>query len=331
MKLLIICQALDKKHPILGFFHRWVEEFAKHVEHIHVIALQVGEHDLPKNVSVHSLGKEKRVSRITYLKRFYTYIWKERSNYDSVFVHMNPEYIILAALWWRFVGKKVSLWYNHTVGSMWLNIAQLFTHAVFHTSPFAYTARYKNAKRMPAGIDTDVFKPQPHVLKIPKSLYFQGRITASKNIHLLFEAFAKLHKAGKADLFTLVGPEDEPYTKPLRATYKNLIDSGVIVFKGPVPNNKTPELFAAYTVSVNLTAAGNYDKTVLESFACGTPCVVASDAFSGVVPERYIIRTKTLEDTLANSLEGGDTLDTQKAIQEKESLTILAKILPTFV
>lgn len=49
MKLLIVTQALDQAHPILGFFHRWIEEFAKHFEHIHVIALQYGKSDLPYN------------------------------------------------------------------------------------------------------------------------------------------------------------------------------------------------------------------------------------------------------------------------------------------
>ena len=32
MNLLLITQKIDKDDPILGFFHRWVEEFAKHFE-----------------------------------------------------------------------------------------------------------------------------------------------------------------------------------------------------------------------------------------------------------------------------------------------------------
>jgi len=37
MKLLIITQAVDKNHPVLGFFHRWVEELAMHFVHIFVV------------------------------------------------------------------------------------------------------------------------------------------------------------------------------------------------------------------------------------------------------------------------------------------------------
>ena len=35
MKLLIITQKVDSADPILGFFHQWVEEFAKHCEFGH--------------------------------------------------------------------------------------------------------------------------------------------------------------------------------------------------------------------------------------------------------------------------------------------------------
>ena len=95
MKLLIITQVIDKNHPVLGFFHRWVEEFAVHCEHVHVICLQKGVFDLPVNVTVHSLGKEDGVSRATYLLRFYKNIWQLRHEYDSVFVHMNQLYVLL--------------------------------------------------------------------------------------------------------------------------------------------------------------------------------------------------------------------------------------------
>ncbi|MCD5381655.1 MAG: hypothetical protein LR008_03730, partial [Candidatus Pacebacteria bacterium] len=107
MKLLIITQVLDTEHPILGFFHRWVEEFAKHCEQVHVICLQEGRHDLPDNVTVHSLGKESHqtggatlkrtegtgkvvprvlsrlITKLTYILRFYKLIWQLRHEYDG--------------------------------------------------------------------------------------------------------------------------------------------------------------------------------------------------------------------------------------------------------
>ena len=82
MKLLICTQVVDKNHPILGFFHRWIEEFAKHCDTVEVICLFEGEHTLPANVHVHSLGKEEGKNRLKYLIRFYAYIWNLRNEYD---------------------------------------------------------------------------------------------------------------------------------------------------------------------------------------------------------------------------------------------------------
>ena len=113
MKLLIITQKVNKNDPVLGFFHRWIIEFAKYFEFVTVICLEMGEYDLPDNVKVLSLGKEERQSRLQYLIQFYWYARHERKNYDAVFVHMNQEYLILAGWLWRLVGKKVTMWRNH--------------------------------------------------------------------------------------------------------------------------------------------------------------------------------------------------------------------------
>lgn len=60
MKLLIITQTVNTEDPVLGFFVRWIEEFAKHAETVEVICLKEGSHAfLPSNVRVYSLGKKR--------------------------------------------------------------------------------------------------------------------------------------------------------------------------------------------------------------------------------------------------------------------------------
>ena len=144
MKLLIITQKVDINDDVLGFFHRWLEEFAKHCEKITVICLEMGEYKLPENVKVLSLGKEECVSKLKYLWRFYKYIWQERKKYDAVFVHMNPEYVVLGGLFWKILGKKISLWYTHKNVDLKLRIAEKFPNIIFSVSKESF--RLKTAK-----------------------------------------------------------------------------------------------------------------------------------------------------------------------------------------
>src|SRR3989338_1114589 len=111
MRLLITTQAVDRNDQALGFFHGWLEEFARRFEKVRVICLKEGEHDLLSNVSVHSLGKEKKsakseriqqahrrqrtMNRMQSASRFFFLVWKYRKEYDAVFVHMNQDYVLL--------------------------------------------------------------------------------------------------------------------------------------------------------------------------------------------------------------------------------------------
>ena len=63
MKLLLVTQKVDEDDEVLGFMHRWIEEFAKHCEKVIVVCLREGSHSLPDNVEVHSLGKEREIPR----------------------------------------------------------------------------------------------------------------------------------------------------------------------------------------------------------------------------------------------------------------------------
>lgn len=310
MKLLIVTQIVDRDDPILGFMHRWLEEFSKHVEHIDVICLKEGKYELPANVNVHSLGKKEASSfqllvssfkKIKYVVRFLSLIWKLRKNYDSVLVHMNPEYVILGGLFWKLTGKRIHLWYNHPHSGARLAIAARMSDKIFFTSPFAASARFTQAQKMPAGIDLAVFKPQSGIERDRKLIYSQGRIMPSKKIHILLEAFQILRTRISTTLM-LVGPEDVAYGRELRNRFSDLIDSGAVIFKGPVPNHETPALYSGAGVSVNLAASGHFDKSVLEAMACGTPVVISSKAFAGLVPPEWVV-SEDVPEALANALE----------------------------
>ncbi|MSU74856.1 hypothetical protein EXS57_03740, partial [Candidatus Kaiserbacteria bacterium] len=155
MKLLIVTQALDQDDVILSVYHNWVDELARHFERIEVICLKEGRHELPANVRVHSLGKERgAVMRGIYVWRFLSLAWRFRTEYNAVFVHMNQEYILIAGWLWKLLGKPIYLWRNHYAGSWFTDVAAAFCTKIFCTSKHSYTAKYKKTVLMPVGVDT---------------------------------------------------------------------------------------------------------------------------------------------------------------------------------
>ena len=59
LRIAIITQTVDIADTDLGFFHNWIKTFAKRCEKVFVICLKKGELDLPQNVRVFELGKDK--------------------------------------------------------------------------------------------------------------------------------------------------------------------------------------------------------------------------------------------------------------------------------
>ncbi len=281
MKLLIITQKVDFNDPVLGFFHRWIRVFSTQYDKVYVICLERGEYDLPANVQVLSLGKETGRSRLKYLYYFYKYIWQLRREYQAVFVHMNQEYILLAGLIWRLWHKRVALWYNHSIGGWKTDLAAKLSQVVFHTSPYAYTAKFSNACRMSAGIDLKLFRPKK-IKRQPDSILYVGRIDPIKGVHILLESNRLLREKGIETILHIYGDASVFNQSYLDQLKKSATDG--VEWYPAVPNNQTPDLYRSHTVFVNLTPAGNYDKTVLEAMACGAVPVVASAAFADIIP-----------------------------------------------
>ena len=274
MKLLIVTQVVDHTHPVLGFFHRWIEEFAKSCEQVTVICLQEGEHDLPENVTVLSLGKENSVSKVRQLLQFYTYVWSKRADYDSVFVHMNQLYVILGGVIWRLTGKKIGLWYTHGTVSASLRIATLLTDKIFTASSESFKLASKKKIITGHGIDTQVFKPET----VPKTtdLITIGRITEAKNLHTLVAVVAEINKETPVQLRIIGVPvtsADREYEERIRAQIKSLNLQNNVHLAGAILHKDLPQELNSAKIFVTAATNGSLDKVMLEAMACGLPIV----------------------------------------------------------
>ncbi|MEA2715116.1 MAG: hypothetical protein QOG91_144 [Candidatus Parcubacteria bacterium] len=291
MKLLVFTQKVDLDDTVLAFFHRWILELAKHCERLTVVCLYKGRHELPPAVRVFSLGKETGRSRVKYVRNFFRSASLLKDDYDSVFVHMNQEYVLLGGFYWKSLGKKIFMWRNHYAGSLLTDAAALFCDKVFCTSKYSYTAKYAKTVLMPVGVDTEVFKPIEGVRRMEHSILSLGRISPSKKIEQLIEALAILKKQGSRFVASIYGdalPPDAGYYRMLKEKARELELDDRLSFKPGVPNRATPAIYSAHDIFVNLSPSGMFDKTIFEAMASGTIIVSSNRDLADKIDAEYL-------------------------------------------
>jgi glycosyltransferase involved in cell wall biosynthesis len=341
MKLLITTQAVDTKDPALGFFHEWITAFAKECESVEVICLYEGEHSLPANVTVHTLGKEKRNrSALAYAFHFFILSYSLRKKYDAVFVHMNPEYLLISGWWWRLAGKRVGLWYLHKSVTSRLRLAVFFTNVIFTASPESFRLKNKNVRDKKLQIvghgiavkefskkvllendasssDREVVSrgefisnDKPRALRI----FTAGRIAPSKRIIEMLQALDVLYARDIPFSFTIAGgpatPEDVRYGTFVNEQIAAKPYVHQVHMLGPVKHEKIPALLAQTDLFINLSATGSMDKAVLEAFAAGVPVVTSNEAFRDVLKEQGLfLEQQHTEGKSAEVLDAGVVAD----------------------
>ena len=288
MRLLIVTQKVNMDDPILGFFHRWILEFAKKCESLVVICLEEGAHELPLNVKVLTLGKgSAEGSQFSYIFKFYRHVWHYRNEYDAVFVHMNPIYVVLGGFIWKILKKKVSLWYTHKNTDMKLRFAERFVDHIFTASKESFTLVSSKVLVTGHGIDVAQYADTPRSKTIgvePFKLLSVGRITPIKNCDVLIEA-AHLLKTQWNRSFTVdfVGnptvASDIAYKEKLVSLVSKYELSDIVRFIGDVSPQAMPEQYAGADATINLAPTGGADKVVLESMAAGVPVFVTNETF----------------------------------------------------
>lgn len=325
MRLLIFTQAVDSADPVLGFFHRWLEELAPKYEYIEVVCLFKGSSQLPQNVRVHSLGKERGHSKVTYLFNFYKYIFLLR--YDSVLVHMNEEYVLLGGIIWRLMGKRVNLWRNYHAGSFLTTAAVMLSTTVLCTSKYSYTAKFKKTVLMPVGVDTDRFFPDARIHRIPNSILFLSGMWPSKRPELLIRALGILKQEGidfTADFYGTPLPKTKGYYESIQQIVRDAGLSDTVTFHPGVPNMRTPDLYRAHAFFVNCSPSGMFDKTLFEAAACGTPVLSSSEDFAAIAGSETYFDSSS---SLAERLRTAQSRPLSVEFVEKNSLKALVEIL----
>lgn len=289
----MITQKVDQQDDLLGVYHEWIRRLADRVSAVSVICLFRGVAQLPENVFVYSLGKENRtpsfLKRVRYAVRFYRRLWQLRGAYDVVFVHMNKEYVLLGAPFWKLFGKKVVFWYNHPQGDTAARLAMRWANTLLYTSPASFTAQYQKAIQMPVGVVTAATLPE-HTRHNPFQVIAVSRLSPVKNIHVMVDAMAALGDQKISVQFDLYGDpvaraEDRGYVDRLMPTIRKIGET--IRLHPAVPNTEIAAVFKNADLSLNLTKTGSMDKTMFESLVAGCPLVSSNQVLKDMLPEKW--------------------------------------------
>lgn len=283
MKLLVLTQVLDRRDGVLGFFSRWIVEFARHCEAVRVVALEVGDtSDLPDNVDWVEIGRRGVVGRYLRYRRTLGRAL-DRDGFDAVLGHMVPRYSIVAAGPVRKAGARGYLWYTHKGVDARLRKAVTLVEKTFTASEESLRVDTPTRVVTGHGIDTDHFDLPAPAFDGPTRLLSVGRLTPAKDPLTVIRALGLLVERGRDAHLTWVGGgltgSDVPFADEVRAELRTLGLEDRVDLAGEVPYAEVDRRFAAADLFVNASFTGSVDKVVLEAMAARRPALSCNDSF----------------------------------------------------
>jgi glycosyltransferase involved in cell wall biosynthesis len=287
MRLLLFNLATDVDDPILGFTTGWISALAERVEFVYVITMRAGHVEVPGNVRVYSVGKEKGYSEPRRAIEFYRHLCRilREDRIDACFSHMMPIFTVLAAPVLKAKRIPIVTWFAHPSVTRTLRFAHHLSERM--VTGIAASYRYKRDKLIVIGhgIDTANFSPDGRVSpEHTATILCFGRLSPVKDHPTLLKAAWLLRQCWTEPFrIVIIGgpavPRDESYVHSLYEKVKELGLEGTVYFEPPVPRESLPFWYRTCTIYVNLTPAGFVDKVALQAMSCGRPSVVANEGF----------------------------------------------------
>ena len=237
MNLLMFNLAVDDKHVTLAFGLHWIEALAGRFEHIDVITMTAGHHQLPGNVTVWSVGRERGYPEWLRALRFYRLVWRilRQRRIDVVFTHMIP---VFAVMFWpvaRLTGLKNVLWYAHGATPKMLKLAHRLVDQVVSSTPQGFRLASTKVSFIGQGIDAARYQSVPRVSDTALQILTVGRLAPSKGLNLLVSALADWKSTMDWHL-TIVGDgtseSEYRYAETLRQQVQTTLVSDRVTFTG---------------------------------------------------------------------------------------------------
>ena len=221
---------------------------------------------------------------MSQILRFWLLQWTLRNEYDQVFVHMTPIWVVMGWDKWMFMRKPVYLWYEAR-GKRWpLRVALKCVSKVFSASSVGMPLMTPKSVITGHGIDTADFADVQEDRQ-PYELITVGRITQSKRLEKILTCMRDLPQDYSCAVFGISLTEDDVrYRSELQKKIGQWGLNDRVKFHASVLQNALAIHLqrAALFLHTSTTAL---DKAVLEAMACGCIVVSTNSAVHTVLPE----------------------------------------------
>jgi len=326
--IIFICQAVDKKDPLLSVTVNWIKEFSyrPEVDNLTVLTLRAGEFSLPDNVKIKVI---KRSNRFFTLLVFYKEIIRRLRTTDLYFVHMGGPYPLLL-MPFKLLGKKIYQWKTHSYISPLMKFqAHFCDNKIFTAAPSSFAMSLNKVKVIGHGIDTDLFR----ITSIEKQadLITAGRYSPVKDLDKILELIAKYNEVFKQSLITnFYGPtleNDQQFKNDLVNQKENLLLTNQVFFRESIKQDQLPSLLNQHKIFVSFNTGG-LDKAVLEAMACGLPILTPNQCVAEILPDHLktlLIVDKDDHDDQINKLNKLLTLTDQERSSLGEELRAIVR------
>lgn len=345
MNILIITQKVDMEDSILGFMHRWIEEFSKHSKQVYVLCLYKGKSDLSQNVTVSSLGKESGSSRLKYIWNFYRTVTPliVFRKVDKIFVHMNEIYVILLIpllLCIRLRKIQLMWWKAHGHLGRMSRIARFFVDTIVTSSERGFPIDTPKRVVVGQGIDVSQFSFRKGQ-NLQKGISV-GRMSPVKHYEDCVEIAALLKNKGVTYPIEIIGYNPGEKNEYFDMVREKVQANGVEKEVSFIPARPFPDMVRMYQEAetiINTSDTDSLDKVVLEAMACGCIPISSNDSYRPIlepyglwVPKRdYAGFVRILERIISMDPTSKHRLqqDMRDEVRKNHSLTNLIQTIST--